>query len=212
MATAGYISAADLKSYIGLTGSGQDTNISNAITAASRQIDRICNRRFWQDSSVQVKTFTPISNIFLEVPDISTTTGLIVKLDTTDDGSYDKTLTINTDFIVMPTNPILLGTGAGEHKPYTEIRILNTRSSERFDPSIINNVQITAKYGFAIVPEAIEQATRIQALRLFKRKDTPYNVFGNDETGTIELFNKFDPDAMALLKDYRRQDLVGQVL
>ena len=212
MATAGYISAADLKSYIGLTGSGQDTNISNAITAASRQIDRICNRRFWQDSSVQVKTFTPISNIFLEVPDISTTTGLIVKLDTTDDGSYDKTLTINTDFIVMPTNPILLGTGSGEHKPFTEIRILNTRSSERFDPSIINNVQITAKYGFAIVPEAIEQATRIQALRLFKRKDTPYNVFGNDETGTIELFNKFDPDAMALLKDYRRQDLVGQVL
>ena len=212
MATAGYISAADLKSYIGLTGSGQDTNISNAITAASRQIDRICNRRFWQDSSVQVKTFTPISNIFLEVPDISTTTGLIVKLDTTDDGSYDKTLTINTDFIVMPTNPILLGTGSGEHKPYTETRILNTRSSERFDPSIINNVQITAKYGFAIVPEAIEQATRIQALRLFKRKDTPYNVFGNDETGTIELFNKFDPDAMALLKDYRRQDLVGQVL
>ena len=31
MATAGYISAADLKAYIGLTGSGQDTNISNAI-------------------------------------------------------------------------------------------------------------------------------------------------------------------------------------
>tara|TARA_R100000773_G_C4221294_1_gene120405 strand:- start:7775 stop:8413 length:639 start_codon:yes stop_codon:yes gene_type:complete len=212
MATAGYISAADLKSYIGLTGSGQDTNISNSITAASRQIDRICNRRFWQDSSVQVKTFTPVSNIYLEVPDISTTTGLIVKLDTTDDGSYDKTLTINTDFIVMPTNPTLLGTGSGEHEPFNEIRILNTRSSERFDPSIINNVQVTAKYGFAVVPEAVEQATRIQALRLFKRKDTPFNVFGNDETGTIELFNKFDPDALALLKDYRRQNLVGQIL
>ena len=212
MATAGYISAADLQSYIGLTGSGQDTNISNAITAASRQIDRICNRRFWQDSSVQVKTFTPISNIFLEVPDISTTTGLIVKLDTTDDGSYDKTLTINTDFIVTPTNPTLLGTGSGQHEPFTEIKILGTRSSERFDPSIINNVQVTAKYGFAIVPEAIEQATRIQALRLFKRKDTPFNVFGNEQTGTVELFNKFDPDAMALLKDYRRQDLVGQIL
>lgn len=212
MATAGYISAADLKSYIGLTGSGQDTNISNSITAASRQIDRICNRRFWQDSSAQVKTFTPVSNIYLEVPDISTTTGLIVKLDTTDDGSYDKTLTINTDFIVMPTNPTLLGTGSGEHEPYNEIRILNTRSSERFDPSIINNVQVTAKYGFAVVPEAVEQATRIQALRLFKRKDTPFNVFGNDETGTIELFNKFDPDALALLKDYRRQNLVGQIL
>ncbi len=212
MATAGYVSAADVKSYIGLTGSGQDTNISNAIIAASRQIDRICRRRFWQDSSAQVKTFTPVSNIILDVPDISTTTGLIVKLDTTDDGSYDKTLTINTDFILMPTNPKLLGTGSGQHEPYTQIRILNTRSSERFDPSILNSVQITAKYGFPLVPEAIEQATRIQALRLFKRKDTPFNVFGNDETGTIELFNKFDPDAMALLKDYRKLDLVGQIL
>tara|TARA_R100000654_G_scaffold43561_3_gene69770 strand:+ start:369 stop:1007 length:639 start_codon:yes stop_codon:yes gene_type:complete len=212
MATAGYVSTADVKNYIGLTGSGQDTNIANSILAASRQIDRICRRRFWQDSSVQVKTFTPISNIYLEVPDISTTTGLIVKLDTTDNGTYDKTLTINTDFIVMPTNPKLLGTSAGQHEPYTEIRILNTRSSERFDPSIINNVQITAKYGFAVIPEAIEQATRIQALRLFKRKDTPFNVFGNEQTGTVELFNKFDPDAMALLKNYRKQDLVGQIL
>ena len=56
MATAGYISAADLKAYIGLSGSGQDTNISNAILGASRQIDRICKRRFWQDSTTQVKT------------------------------------------------------------------------------------------------------------------------------------------------------------
>ena len=212
MATAGYISAADLKAYIGLSGSGQDTNISNAILGASRQIDRICKRRFWQDSSTQVKTFTPISNLFLDTPDISTTTGLIVKLDTTDNGSYDTTLTINTDFVVTPTNPKLLGTGAGEHFPFTQIKILNTRSSERFDPDIINNVQITAKFGFAIVPEAIEQATRIQALRLFKRKDTPFNVFGNAETGTTELFNKFDPDAMNLIKDFRKMDLVGQIL
>tara|TARA_Y100000052_G_C2929913_1_gene73708 strand:+ start:78 stop:716 length:639 start_codon:yes stop_codon:yes gene_type:complete len=211
MAHAGYVSTADLKNYIGITGSGQDTNISNAVQSASRQIDRICRRRFWQDSTVQVRTFTPISNIFLEVPDISTTTGLIVKTDSTDNGTYDTTLTINTDFIVTPTNPRLLGTGSGEHEPFTQIRILNTRSSERFDPDIINNVQITAKFGFAVIPEDIKQATLIQALRLFKRKDTPFNVFGNEQTGTVELFNKFDPDAMSLIKNFRRLDLAGQL-
>ncbi|QDP46750.1 MAG: hypothetical protein Tp156SUR915002_40 [Prokaryotic dsDNA virus sp.] len=211
MSHAGYVSTADLKNYIGLTGSGQDTNISNAIQSASRQIDRICGRRFFQDATANAKTFTPKSNLFLETPDISTTTGLIVKLDTTDNGSYDKTLTIDTDFIVMPTNPRVLGSGAGEHEPYTEIRILNTRSSERFDPDIINNVQITAKFGFAIIPEDIKQATLIQGLRLFKRKDTPFNVFGNETTGTIELFNKFDPDAMSLLKNFRRLNLVGEL-
>ena len=212
MAHAGYVSTADLKTYIGITGSGQDTNISNAIQSASRQIDRICQRKFWQDSTVQVKTFTPISNIFLDVPDISTTTGLIVKLDTNDDGTHEKTITINTDFILRPTNPRELGTGSGEHEPFTEIRILNTRSSERFDPDIINNVQITAKFGFPIIPEDIKQATLIQGLRLFKRKDTPFNVFGNEQTGTIELFSKFDPDALALLKNFRRNNLVGQVI
>ena len=211
MATAGYISAADLKAYIGLSGSGQDTNISNAILGASRQIDRICKRRFWQDSTTQVKTFTPVSNLFLDTPDISTTTGLIVKTDSTDNGTYDTTLTINTDFIVTPTNPRLLGTGSGEHEPVTQIRILNTRSSERFDPDIINNVQITAKFGFAVIPEDVKQATLIQALRLFKRKDTPFNVFGNEQTGTVELFNKFDPDAMSLIKNFRRLDLAGQL-
>ncbi len=212
MAHAGYVSTADLKTYIGITGSGQDTNISNAIQSASRQIDRICQRKFWQDSTVQVKTFTPISNIFLDVPDISTTTGLIVKLDTNDDGTHEKTITINTDFILRPANPRELGTGSGEHEPFTEIRILNTRSSERFDPDIINNVQVTAKYGFAIIPEDIKQATLIQGLRLFKRKDTPFNVFGNEQTGTIELFSKFDPDALALLKNFRRNNLAGQVI
>ncbi len=209
-----YVDKDDLKTYIGISGSGQDNNIDNAINAASRQIDKVCGRYFYQDSTANAKTFTPVSNIYLEIPDISTTTGLIVKTDTTDDGSFDKTLTINTDFILRPTNPKLIADAGGTsyYEPYDEIRILNTRSSERFDPSIINNVQVTAKFGFSRVPDAIKQATLIQALRLFKRKDTQFNVFGNDETGTIELFNKMDPDAKELLKGYRRQNLVGNVL
>jgi len=209
-----YVDKDDLKTYIGISGSGQDDNIDNAINAACRLIDRVCGRYFFQDENVNAKTFTPISNIFLEVPDISTTTGLIVKLDENDDGTFEKTLTLNTDFTLMPSNPKFIAS-AGDidyYEPYKEIRILNTRSSERFDPDIINNVQVTAKFGFSRVPDAIKQATLIQSLRLFKRKDTPFNVFGNDETGTIELFNKMDPDAKELLKGYRRQNLVGQVL
>ena len=100
-----YIDKADLKAYIGLSGTAQDDNIDNAIDSASRLIDKICGRRFNQDSVVNVKTFTPNNSLYLETPDISTTTGLIVKLDDDDDGTYEKTLTINTDFIVEPTNP-----------------------------------------------------------------------------------------------------------
>jgi hypothetical protein len=204
-----YADKTELKAYIGLSGSGQDDNIDNALDGASRQIDKITGRRFYQDSSVQVKTYTPNNVFILDVDDISTTTGLIVKLDDNDDGTFETTLTINTDFIVEPVNPdIIKITGGTTYlAPFTQLRILDTRSSERFDPSIVNNVQVTAKFGYSFIPEPIKQATLIQGLRLFKRKDAPFNILGNEQTGQIELFNKFDPDARELIKGYIKNKL-----
>tara|TARA_B100000900_G_scaffold361404_1_gene334085 strand:+ start:2986 stop:3612 length:627 start_codon:yes stop_codon:yes gene_type:complete len=204
-----YADKTELKAYIGLSGSGQDDNIDNALDGASRQIDKITGRRFYQDSSAQVKTYTPNNEFILDVDDISTTTGLIVKLDDNDDGTFETTLTINTDFIVEPVNPdiIKITGGTTYTAPFTQLRILNTRSSERFDPSIVNNVQVTAKFGYSFIPEPIKQATLIQGLRLFKRKDAPFNILGNEQTGQIELFNKFDPDARELIKGYIKNKL-----
>jgi hypothetical protein len=68
-------------------------------------------------------------------------------------------------------------------------------------------VQVTAKFGYSFIPEPIKQATLIQGLRLFKRKDAPFNILGNEQTGQIELFNKFDPDARELIKGYIKNKL-----
>jgi hypothetical protein len=208
MAHTQYVDKEDLKAYIGLSGTGQDGNIDNAINGASRLIDKMCGRHFWQDDAVTIKYYTPINSYYLEIDDLSTTTGLIVQLDTTDNGTYDKTMTLDTDFVLKPFNP-------QEHKisnttyyyPQTELHILTTRSTETFDPLIIKNVKITAKFGWSAVPEAISQATLIQATRLWKRKDTPFNVFGNEQTGQKELFNKIDPDALQLIKGYVKHKL-----
>ena len=154
MAHTQYVDKDDFKAYIGLSGTGQDSNIDTAIDSACRLIDNICGRKFSQDDSANAKVFTPKSSIYLETPDISTTTGLIVKLDDNDDGTYETTLSINTDFIVEPTNPRILNITGGTtyYEPYNQITILDTRSSERFDPSIKNNVQVTAKWGYSTVP------------------------------------------------------------
>ena len=112
---------------------------------------------------------------------------MVVKLDTTDDGTHDKTLTKDTDFALLPVN---VSNALDQNQPFTHIKILDNRSSERF----------TAQFGFSSVPDAIKQATFLQATRLFKRKDSPFSVYGNPETGTGELFNKFDPDALKLIK------------
>lgn len=209
MAHTQYVDKTDLKAYIGLSGSGQDDNIDNAINGASRQIDAICGRHFYQDDTVQTRFYTPVNALYLDVDDISVTTGLVVKLDDNDDGTYEKTLTLNTDFFLEPVNPDIVAKVSSTiyYEPYTSLRILDTRSSERFDPTILKHVEITAKFGFSYIPEAIKQATLIQALRLFKRKDAPFNILGNEQTGQIELFNKFDPDAKELIKGYIKNRL-----
>ncbi len=208
MAHSQYADKNDLKTYLGLSGSGQDTNLDNALNGASRQIDKITDRYFYQDESVNARYYNPTNQFTLFVDDISTTTGLVVKLDTTDDGSHEKTLTLDTDFILKPLNPQPYEVSDTDYKaPYTELQILSSRSSERFDPLIMKNVKIEAKFGYPAVPEAIKQATLLQATRLFKRKDTPFNVFGNEATGTQELFSKFDPDAKMLIKGYIKRTL-----
>jgi hypothetical protein len=214
MAHTQYVDKDDLKAYIGLTGTAQDNNIDTAIDSACRLIDSICGRKFSQDESVVVKTFTPKSSIYLDTPDISTTTGLIVKLDDNDDGTFETTLTLNTDYIVEPTNPrvIKITGGTTYYEPYNKITILDTRSSERFDPSIKNNIEITAKWGYSAVPEDIKTATLIQALRYFKRKDTPFNTYGDINTGVSELFSRLDPDVQTILKGHKKVTLSGTIL
>ena len=199
----GYCTLAELKTYLGLSGSGQDDNLENAIEGASREIDQYTGRIFYQTDS-QDNFYTPTNFFIQEVADISSASGLVVKLDTTDDGTHDTTLTKDTDFALLPVN---VSNALDQYQPFTHIQILDNRSSERFDPDIFNNIKVTAQFGFSSVPDAIKQATFLQATRLFKRKDSPFSVYGNPETGTGELFNKFDPDALKLIKGYSRRKL-----
>ena len=48
--TNGYCTLAQLKTYLGLSGSGQDDNLESAVDSASREIDAICGRFFYQTS------------------------------------------------------------------------------------------------------------------------------------------------------------------
>ena len=200
-----YVDKDDLKGMIGLTGSGQDNNIDNAINASSRLIDQITGRHFYKSESVQVKHFTPNNEYILDVPDIANTTGLIVQLDTTDDGSHDKTITLDTDFYLKALNVTDM---EGDYNiPYQKLVILDRRSAERFDPDIVKQVKIPAIWGWDNIPDAIKQATLLQASRLWKRKDSPFSTYGSSETGEMELFQKMDPDAKTLVRPYIKHRL-----
>jgi hypothetical protein len=65
-------------------------------------------------------------------------------------------------------------------------------------------VQVTARWGWATIPEPITQACIIQASRIFKRYDSPLGVAGFGDLGAIRVSRFLDPDMAQLVEPYRR--------
>jgi len=198
--TNGYVAIDELATELGISDTLSDAKFELAISAASRQIDSYCQRFFYQDASVVARTYHPDDYLSLEVDDISTTTGLIVKVDTDDDGTFETTLTITTNFILTPTN------AADEWpvRPYTGIRIVDTGlSAFPMYSSGRPSVEVTAKFGWPAVPEDVKKACLIQATQLFKASDAAFGGL-NFDTGIFRVRGSLNPMAEALLERYAK--------
>jgi hypothetical protein len=205
--TNGYTTLSALKAALDITDNVDNEPLEAAIEAASRQIDAHCGRgrKFWQDSTVVARKYTPILATRVVTADISTLTGLIVKVDTTDDGTFDTTLTISTDFQVEPVN------AAAEYpvQPWTSIRLLDgTLSSFTRLASGRPVVEVTAKFGWSAVPDAVERACVIQARSVFKSQDTTFGSFALSLDGQPLRVPALDPMARAQLEPFVRYDEV----
>jgi hypothetical protein len=100
--TRGYCTLAEVKAALRLTDSIDDTLIENSVEGASRRIDGYCGRFFYQTTNA-VKFFA--SDAYrLAVPDMSSDTGLVVQTDDNGDGTFETTWTLNTDYILEPTD------------------------------------------------------------------------------------------------------------
>jgi len=180
--------------------------IESAIEAASRQIDNHCGngRKFWQDATVVARSYYPSNSTMLFVDDISTLTGLVVKVDTSDNGTFDTTLTINTDFLVQPIN------AAAEYpaQAWTSIRLLDGALSGWPRPANRPTVQVTAKFGWPSVPDAVERACVFQAKNVYKAPDQMFGSFQLAEEGSPMRIPTMDPLARGLLETFIRYDEV----
>lgn len=174
------------------------SKVDRAIAAASRRIDKRTGRRFWQDATVTTREFfaegSLIESCVEQVLDISTTTGLIVKLDTGDNGAFATTLTINTDFILLPPN------AADDSEPFTAIRLID----EVFPTSSYGRptLQITAKFGWPSVPSDIETACINQAVFLYKAPDAAMGGLSFGDGSFMRVRNGLNPVAEDLVSGY----------
>lgn len=195
----GYCTLAQVRGELGnyaASDTSDDSKIELSIEAASRQIDQALGYRLWQDSTVVVREFFAESSSCVLVPEgISTTTGLVVKIDETADGTFGTTLTISTDFILLPTN----AADEAPVRPYTEIRLVENYNFPR-PTNGRPGVQVTAKFGWPAVPDWAEKACIVQAIQLFKSKDAAFGIsqFG-DTGGGMRVRAGLNPFAHALV-------------
>ena len=186
-----YISQALVKAYLGIPSatSSENTAIDNAIAAADAEIDQITGRTFVVPSGATAKTFIPYDDYTLYVSDVAQLTGLIVKEDTSLDGTYDTTLTITTDYVVD-----------GNSAPYRVIKRVNGDMWPR-DRYGRPTVEVTAFYGYGMaVPDQIAQCALVIAARLYQRRSSPLGFqAGSIDVGFVRI-SRTDPEVIALLR------------
>lgn len=198
--THGYTTLAKLKAEVldqNITATTFDARMEDAIKAASRQIDGYCGRRFWQDTTVVARTYEPNETRCVDVDDISTTTGLVVKVDLDGDGTFETTIP-SSDYRLEPRN------AAAEYpvRPYTEIEIAPL-SSYYFPTGLEATVEITAKFGWPAVPEDVEKACLVQATMLYKANAAALGVVELAGVGGVMRASaSMHPMARALLDRY----------
>lgn len=195
--TNGYITLANLKTYLKIDDSVEDALLEQIIESASRSIDRIANRRFYLDAQASARTYRPIGNLRVQVDDFGSTTGLVVKTDPGSTGTYATTFTLNQDYIVEPTNALAKG------RPYTTITIVGPTAFS-LPVNYWPQVEVTARWGWPAVPDDIEQATYILSADLYKRKDSIGGVLGLSELGAIRM-SPLGRDITAMVRAYKRE-------
>ena len=186
-----YTSQALVKAYLGIPSStsSENTAIDNAIAAADAEIDQITGRTFVVPSGATAKTFIPYDDYTLYVDDVAQLTGLVVKEDTSLDGTYDTTLTITTDYVVN-----------GNNAPYRVIQRVDgdTWPRDRYGRP---TVEVTAFYGYGMaVPDQIKQCSLVIAARLYQRRSSPLGFQAGSVDVAFVRISRTDPEVIALLR------------
>ena len=207
--TNGYITQNQLKAFVGIpTSDSQDDDIlDDAINAASRQIDPFCGRQFYADGSTSARKFFTNDLYRLRVDDISTTTGLVVKYDDDDDGTYETTVS-SSDFQVLPINGVV---GGIQVNPFYIVELISDGNHE-WPLDFSSNrprAEITAKWGYATTPEQIRQATLMLASELFAMRNAPLGVAGIGDFGVVNI--QQNREITRLIAPFRKGTVLGVV-
>lgn len=187
-----YVQTVELAQFMRIDDNVDDAQLTLAISAASRAVDNHTNRQFGVVAATEQRIYTAEWD--------RRRCRWIVEIDDLMNDTITVTVAAGeiTAYTLEPVN------AAQQGKPWTHLvvdpdsPVTPTRSTE-------HGVTIDAVWGWAAVPEPIEQATLLQASRFHSRRFSPYGVAGSPELGSeMRLLARVDPDVAVALSPFVR--------
>lgn len=195
-----YVTVAELKVTLNISSTTYDDDLTVCASAASKSIEAYTGRRFWSDTGATwIRYYSPDDWRRVWIDDLQTLTTLTVDQD--GDGTFEQTWTEGTHFVLEPIN----ADAETPIRPYESI-LVRKNSTYSLPAGVEQSVKVTGKFGWAAVPDEIQTAASILAVRLFKRtREAHFGVasFGGDQSTAIRI-SRTDPDVANLLSGYVR--------
>lgn len=190
-----YITLAQLKESLEMMSfSFADDDMIMAISSASRTVDYLCNRHFWNDNAPSTRSYVPRwSRVAIDD---------LIEMDTIDAETTSSTTTLvdGTDFVLWPLN------AAADGKPYEAVQFLAGGATPLLG---LPSLTVTGTYGWPAIPATVVTATTILASRFLRRqREAPFGVVTiGIEQGAIARISSTDPDVQNMLCDYVKESV-----
>jgi hypothetical protein len=171
-----YATLALLKTRLGILDTNDDAALTNALGAASRDIEGWCGRQFNDYGTESARIYYPDDLVTVSVDDFQSSAGFALAVDFSNSGTYGTTIT-SSNYQLEPLNGVVDGTAGW---PFYRIHMIQTWAPIWY--ATIGypraSIQVTGRWGWAAVPNGITEACLMLAEETFKLKDAPYGVQG----------------------------------
>lgn len=197
-ATTNYITNAQLKATLAITGTTGDADITAAVAAASRAVDGICQRQFGPGTANETRYYNAYRTDHIEIDDLYAFVSMAT--DDNGDGTFPTVWGNGTDFDLWPYN------AAADGNPWTEVNV-RPNGQQMFQPGFARYVKLTGTFGWSSVPQDVVTATTLLAARVYQlSRQAPLDVISAGEMGMIRLGSRI-PNVMMLLGPYQRHKI-----
>lgn len=193
-----YVTADDLAVYERIPDDVDDAQLALAVAAAARAVDNTTGRQFGKTDALETRRYRARPDFTtgywtVDIDDVHAAAGLVVTIGGVAVTTYD----------LAPWN------AAPRGRPWTQIEF--TADSQALPSAHPYRVDVASQnFGWAAIPDAVKEATLLQAARFATRRQAPFGIAGSPDAGSeMRLLAKVDPDVAVALMDYRRMRAPG---